>query len=338
MSAIHQVRAIVRAATVRERATVGWIRRLRLLAVASLVALINAPSLADTIPDGWLYRRPLTFKQTVSDAPGENVAVVDFYANGQQKPDGSDIRVTTAARYLVAHKVLQVSGENDLVRVAFATRGDGPYYIWWGNPKAEKPANELEIRRGIFLEIARNSGPAGRGGGGVNAIDLPPGPRIAAFVMQDVDLGYNPAGDERQVFLHYTGQFKIDHPINALFAFTVNDLGVFSIDGKEIDRELKSGLRGQVRQSFPVQLAAGWHALDIRQVNQGAGNVVMALAWQRPGEKGFSSLPGSMFAQAARATGRPAGKNRHSLRAGYRGRCRGGGFSAAEFLQPALHL
>ncbi|HVT79533.1 MAG TPA: PKD domain-containing protein, partial [Phycisphaerae bacterium] len=263
---------------------------------------------AETLPDGFAFRRPLTFRQITSDAPGDNIAVAEFFANGSQKADGSDFRVTTADRFIMPHKVLQSSKDNDYVRIAFATRSDGPYYVWWGNPKAEKPAKDLEVRRGIYLEVFHNDGRAGRGGGGVNAIDLPPGLPIGAFVMPEVNLGFNPAGDAQQIVMHYTAQFKIDRPITSQMAFTVNDLGILSIDGKEVDRELKSGLRGQVRESFPVELSAGWHTLDIKQVNQAAPNVVMALAWQQPGAKAFTPLPITIIAQAARATAGPLEK------------------------------
>src|SRR4051812_14775802 len=76
---------------------------------------------AETLGDGWTFRRPVQFKQITAEAPGENVAWVEFYANGTQKADGSDIRITAADRMVLPHKVLQVSRDNDLVRVAFTT-------------------------------------------------------------------------------------------------------------------------------------------------------------------------------------------------------------------------
>src|SRR5579863_6790244 len=92
---------------------------------------------AETLGPAWPWRRPLLFRQAISDALGENIAWSEFYANGAQKADGSDIRITTADRTIVPYKVLQVSRDNDLVRVVFATRSAGPYYACWGNPQAE---------------------------------------------------------------------------------------------------------------------------------------------------------------------------------------------------------
>jgi hypothetical protein len=249
---------------------------------------------AEALGEGWSWRRPVTFRQATSEAPGDNMAWTEFYANGQQQADGRDIRVTTADRTVVPSKVMQVSRDNDLVRVAFATRSDGPYFVWWGNPKAEKPAKELDIKRGILLEVSRNAV------AGAAAINAAPGPVMASFVMPEVNLGYNPFGEERQVMLHYSAAFRIERQMKVQMAFTVNDMGILSIDGKEVDRQIKVGLRGNVRQPVDVDLAAGWHTLDIKQVNQQAANVVMAVAWQRPGEKAFTALPATIFAPAAR--------------------------------------
>jgi hypothetical protein len=250
----------------------------------------------ETLGEGWAWRRPVAFKQAPSDAPGENMGWMEFYANGQQRADGGDIRVTAADRTVLASKVMQVSRDNDLVRVAFATKGDGPYYVWWGNTNAEKPAKELEIKRGILLEVSRNAV------AGVGAINAAAGPVMASYVMPEVDLGYNPFGETRQMLLHYSGAFRVDRAMKVQMAFTVNDMGVLTIDGKEVDRQIKVGLRGVVRQSVAVELAAGWHTLDIRQVNQQAPNMVMALAWQRPGERAFAPIPATLFAPTAHGT------------------------------------
>ena len=156
------------------------------LAVVAAWGVVSAR--AETLGEGWPWRRAVLFKQVHSEAPGDDVAWVEFLANGSQKPDGSDIRVTTADRFVMPHKIMQVSADHDLVRVAFVTRGDGPYYVWWGNPKAEKAAKELEIRRGIEVQVSRNTM---AGAAALNAVQ---GPVLATFLMPEVDLGYNPFG------------------------------------------------------------------------------------------------------------------------------------------------
>jgi hypothetical protein len=269
----------------------NW-RHVSVLALAT--ACVASTVRADTLGDGWAWRRPIAFKQAVSDAPGESMAWAEFYANGQQAPDGSDIRVTSADRIIVPSKVMQLARESDFVRIAFATKSDGPYYVWWGNPKAEKPAKELEIKRGIHLEVSRNSV------NGPDALNASRGPILASYILPEVSIGYNPFGEERQMVLHYSGSFKIDRAVTAQLAFTVNDLGVLTIDGNEIGRETQRQLKPQVRNPIALDLSAGWHSLDIKQVNLNLPNVIMALAWERPGEKSFTPFPGNVFASVAR--------------------------------------
>src|SRR5438874_12824172 len=113
---------------------------LLVLLAAGALALAATPegARADTRGEGWPWRRALALRQAASDAPGDNIGWAEFYTNGAQKTDGADLRVTTADRTIVPHKIMQVSRDSDLVRVAFATKGDGPYFVWWGNPKVEK--------------------------------------------------------------------------------------------------------------------------------------------------------------------------------------------------------
>jgi PKD repeat protein len=275
-----------------------------MLAMLGFAALCPGKASAEILPAGWTWRRPLMFKQAVSDAPGENIAWAEFYANGAQRPDGADFRITTAQRQMMPFKLLQHSKEDDFVRIAFATRGEGPYYVWWGNPKAEPPTagggagtdKPLEIRRGIYLEVYRSLGRPGV------ALEQTPGAAqfLAGYFVNELALGFNPYGDDRNVLLHYSGQFKIDRPLKPQMAFTVSDVGALEIDGKEVARE-RGGLRGRVRDSVTVDLGGGWHTVDVRQVNQNQANVAMSVAWKRPGEANYTIMPGPLFAAAARA-------------------------------------
>src|SRR5437016_2668608 len=75
----------------------------------AILLSLTAPTFADSLPEGYTFRRTLNFKQAASDAPGQNAAWAEFYTNGAAKADGSDIRVTTADRVIVPHKILQCS-------------------------------------------------------------------------------------------------------------------------------------------------------------------------------------------------------------------------------------
>jgi hypothetical protein len=279
-------------------------KRFHTTILLAAIGLLPLFARAETLPEGWSHRRALAFKQAVSDAPGDNLAWAEFYADGSQLPDFADLRITTADRAVVPHKLLAGGKAHDFVRVAFATKSDGPYYAWWGNPKATKPAEDLKISRGVYLEVSRADGRAvqqllgrggGRGGGGAQA-----GEFLGGIFVPEFSIGYNPLGDERNCLLHYAAQFKIDRPIKPNFAFTSTDAGILLIDGNQVVQE-RGGLRSQVRAPVPVDLAAGWHTIEVRQASQGAGNTAMAVVWQRPGEQNYAPLPAAVIAPIARA-------------------------------------
>src|SRR4051794_26893302 len=125
----------------------------RFFLAAILLSAGQLAARAETLGDGWGFRRALAFKQTLSDLPGENVAWVEFYANGKQQGDWSDLRITAADPPLMPQKIMQMPKGDFFVRVAFATKGDALYSPGGGNAKAPKPANELDIHRGILLDV-----------------------------------------------------------------------------------------------------------------------------------------------------------------------------------------
>jgi PKD repeat protein len=282
----------------------------------AMVALFCGAGLAhaDVLGTGWLYRRPLNFKQALSDAPGENVAWAEFYANGAQRPDGADLRVTTADRAIVPLKRLQVSPDSDLVRIAFATHSDGPYYVWWGNPKMDDAGPALDLKRGVLLEEFRGSGiRAGdlRDADGIRNMFTRAAAEdrfLGATLVQTVFQGWNPLGEQVGAMLHYHAQFKIDSAISADFAFTVTDSGSLAIDGNAIDHDIRGGLKNRVRNPKPLDLSPGWHTLDVLQVNTGAPNTAVAVVWKRGEERGYSPMPPTIFAPAALAFAEPLEK------------------------------
>jgi hypothetical protein len=268
----------------------------------------------EVLGQGWSYRRALSFRAIASDAPGENVAWADFYVNGMQRPDGMDFRVTTADRVLVPLKRLQTSGENDHVRLAFATHSDGPYYVWWGNPQATDAGPALDLQRGVYLEEFRAGGIRNgdlRDAEGLRTLFTRAAAEhrsLGGTILPTVFQGWNPLGEQVGALLNYHAQFKIDTPVNADFAFTVTDAGSLTIDGNTIDHDLRGGLRNHVRNPKPLELAPGWHTLDVLQVNTGAQNTAVAVVWKRGAERGYSPLPPTLFAPAAVATAGPLEK------------------------------
>ncbi|MGN6371231.1 MAG: PKD domain-containing protein [Phycisphaerae bacterium] len=263
---------------------------------------------ADNFPNGWTFRRPLSFKPVVTDAPGDNIGVAEFYANGAQQKDGADFRVTTSTGITVPSRVLQSSPINDFVRIAFQIRTpENPYHVWWGNPNAQRPSRELDIRRGVLAEVFTHRGGVPRNAAVLDRA-LENAEPVGATFVPSLFLGYNPLGPERNALIHYTGQFKIDTAIKPEFAFTVSDVGLLKIDGKEVAAQFRGGVRGRARDPQTVELAPGWHSIDVLQANGPNSNMVVVLDWRRPNEKGYTPFPPAVFAPIAPATAGPIEK------------------------------
>jgi PKD repeat protein len=278
--------------------------RFRCVLVVALLVVFGvwvAPARGQILGDGWTMRRPLTCKLQASDAPGENVAWAEFYANGAQKPDGSDLRVTDKDRVLMPMRVLRISPDDDFIRIAFAaTRGDGTYYVWWGNPKPAKAGpGPLEIKRGVLAEVYRFPG-------GVmdseermaRAFERAGAPEGALFVP-DIMLGFNPMGDDWTALIRYRGQFRLDKAGAYELALAVNNSGSVAIDGKAL--LFQHGAVFDARNHKTVDLTAGWHTIEAVQVNDGGGGTQISVAWRKAGTGRFGSIPANLFAPVAQA-------------------------------------
>ena len=276
-----------------------------ILWMLAVLAIFPAAARAESLPEGWPCRRQLTFKAIPSDNAGDNAAWAEFYTNGTHKPDGSDLRVTDANRGVLPMRVLQVSGESDLVRIAFATHGDGPYSVWWGNPKAEKPAATLDLKRGLLAEVYKFPGGPINNEQSLRKSFEHAGPPVGALFLYEIFLGHNPLGEEWTAMIRYKGDFKTDRGGSYEIAFEVADSGDLMIDGKMVAQRYNSGFAGHVRNSKTIDLAAGWHTIEATQVNANGGPTGIVVAWRRAGDKNFAPIPGNIFAPIARATDSP---------------------------------
>ncbi len=283
----------------------------RLLILLPLLLLAAAPRLAhaQTLPEGWLYRRPLTLKPVPPETPpppGDNIAWTEFYTNGAQLPDGSDIRVTTADRVIVPSRLLQISRDNDFVRLAFAIKGDGPYYVWWGNPKPvppSKPPPELDINRGILAEVYRFPGGAANNETQVRNAFNRAGKPLGAVFLNEPFLGYNPLGEEWTAMVKYHGVFQLDKPADYEIAFGAGDRGFLAIDGQTVI--FARGIPREARFTKTVSLKTGWHTFDAEQINVGGGEAGITCAWHVVNGKQFTRIPGAIFAAPAVADDGP---------------------------------
>jgi len=278
-------------------------RRWRNLAWAGLLLVGVLGARGETLGEGWHYRRKLDVKPLPSDAPGDNLAWTEFYTNGTHRPDGADFRITNVEGVVLPLRVMQASGDDDLVRLAFVTRGSAPFYVSWGNPKADKPGPLADIRRGVLCDIFK--GPGGALGTEQHIRDMFGRAKIfegSIFVPQ-IFQGYNPLGDEWNSMFRYRAQFKVDKAGSYDFGFAVHAAGYLAVDGKTI---VVIGNRGpeDARNHHAMDLNAGWHDVEVAQVNVN-GNMSVSLSWRRPGDGRFELLPPAIFAPVAEAAAGP---------------------------------
>ena len=276
------------------------------MVLAGLLAPAVAPARGATLGEGWPYFRVLNFKQAASTAPGDNLAWVLFYSNGAHRADGGDFRVTTPEGVIVPLRMLQVSGNGDLVRIAFVTHGDGPYHVWWGNPKADKSGPLADIRRGVWCEISKfTGGELGSVERIRKAFDRVQISEGSVFVPE-IFLGYNPLGNEANTMFRYRAQFHIERLARYDLAFAVEHRGYVALDGVTV-LEAPFAMPQDARNHKVLELKPGWHDLEVAQVNLG-GQTSVALAWKRPGEGRFETIPRTVFAPVAEATAGPLQK------------------------------
>jgi len=218
------------------------------------------------------------------------------------KADGSDLRVAAEGRRLVPHRVLQI-GPGDLVRIAFAaTPAAERYYIYYGNPEAEPPAETWEPQRGVLLEARPwPGGPMDRLGA-VQKIWEKAKPAGAAFVSH-VNFGFNPFGEsEAPRIYRYTGWVAAPEAGTYDVATSSKDASWLLIDGKEVVAwPGKHGPLWDARHAAKCTLTQGVHRLDYWHVN-GGGAMMAVAAWRVPETNRFVPIPPNAFLPVTHAT------------------------------------
>ncbi|MCV2355711.1 hypothetical protein LNV09_16320 [Paucibacter sp. B2R-40] len=88
----------------------------------------------------------------------------------------------------------------------------------------------------------------------------------------------------------WTGNLSIDVAGSYVFSLNGDDNVSLYVDGQLVDQVNTSS---NVR-SLGLNLTAGLHSISV-MMNEGGGNAYAQLAWQKPGDAGFTSIPASQF-------------------------------------------
>ncbi len=275
------------------------------LLVALSLAAAAAPARADRAPwfdTDWTARRVVEAAVRDAGYTGGEVGVVTFYTGGMARADAADVRVAVRGRRLLPHRVLQ-NGPGDLLRVAFQALPDvDRYYVYFGNPDAE-PAEPLEIRRGLLLEV--RMGEAGSQPGTLEAFrkawrEARP---VGADFVSEVSLGTSPFMDSsRSGLLHFTGYFVPPRPGTYDLATSSQGGSWLHVDEQPVvawpgDHRAS----GRVAHAEALALTQRMHRLDYRNASTG-GRTVAVAAWRTPKQQGkaYAPIPADAFLDVAR--------------------------------------
>ncbi|MEW6359949.1 MAG: PKD domain-containing protein [Planctomycetota bacterium] len=180
----------------------------------------------------WQCRREAEVQVPKPKYEGDEVGYVEFRTGGYMRPDGGDIRVL-ADRDVIPHMVVQ-AGPGDYAKIAFRlAQGAKTYHIYYGNAKAEKPAETWEPKRGLLLEVRQFRGPGFQTWGQMQqSLDRAKELVMGRTFAPNVFLGYNPFGETANYIAIYTGWLAIPSRGDYVFATTSDDASFLFLDDK----------------------------------------------------------------------------------------------------------
>jgi len=243
----------------------------------------------------WSHRKRvvLSERQTWPESPSVRVR---FSTGRRARPDGSDVRVTTAKRREVPCAVI-ARGPGDLLEVAFPAGGEREWHVYYGNPGAEAPEDPFVPDRGLVLET-RGRGPGNpTGWAAMRKILAASKPVHGGSSWPRVFDATNPFGPDDHYVSDYRGFLRVREKGVHTF-FTASDEASFLlIDGKLVVQwpgYHTAGAGAWAKFRGKVDLEPGLHAFRYVHLER-TGRQVMAAYWQPPGAKRATVIPPQAF-------------------------------------------
>ena len=269
----------------------------------ALMILMASPAwaqLADWFDANWQCRRKLSVV-VPENLPVERLTgVATFLTFGALKPDGADLRVMLAGRELPS-RILQV-GPGDQVTVAFAlVPNQNTYFVYFGNPKAGAPAEPLDLKAGLLLEVRSLPGGPYENLNQVRDLFSRAKHTEGAAFVDNVFSGFNPFGPPDNFVERYSGFLRIADSGRYTFAASSTHNSFLLVDGKLVVAcRAREGPPGRARFTGTLRLEEGVHPFEYYHVHTW-GDPVAVAAWQLPRSDKFVPIPSEAFIPVTRA-------------------------------------
>lgn len=249
----------------------------------------------------WPHRRLVTVEEyKPTRLGGEDIAVVTMPTAGLVRADGKDIRVVSARGKEVACRVL-MTGLGDRAVIAFALQPpDRQYYVYFGH-KTPPAREELDIRRGVLLQMWAN------GGGGTGTLEqtrkvlAAAKDFIGAGFRRQIFQGHNPFGPQTNIACIWTAWLNCPADGKYIFSTSSRNASFLLVNDRLV--VTNGGFHGpqrDVRRRGEVELKAGLNKVTVLHVSGGADPVLVA-AWRPPNTTTIVPIPNGAFAPVFRA-------------------------------------
>lgn len=259
---------------------------------------------ASEAPPGWYegfeLRRKITFPRKPS--AGEAV-LLRVRTSRATKPDARDLRVVLDHRQPLPLEVLEV-GPGDTALIRFEVpEPSGEYWLYLGNPSAERPRRpQREPAGGLLLEV-RELGEGDCGSWTEMRRLLESSREVAGYLApRRIFLGIPPLGKTGNFVARYRGFLRIAQPGTYTFE-TASEGGSFVLVSGRLVASWPGfhGLAGYAdekareKHSGKVRLAAGIHPIEYLVASK--SGCIHVLAWKTEDEKTTRPIPESAFVQ-----------------------------------------
>ena len=249
-----------------------------------------------------------------STESGVDTAGVKILCQGRGKADGSDYRVLDGGGHSLPFQLMFHDAERYSLISFRAIDPRQKYFIYFGNPRAERAAEEIVVDPSpgagpptgkwvphfglVYATIERPTGPNPKTVVELKALLERSKSKHGARYQRRIADGFNPFGSSDYYMSIYRGWIRISHPGAYQFCTISNEASFSFLDGKELvhwpgRHTVERGIHGE--KNARVELTAGLHYIEYYHEEVTLEQMAY-LGWRPSGDKGpFSAIPEEIY-------------------------------------------